>query len=172
MGVQMASNQVEQYRRWFQYEKDAHARVVRSLESVPVERRTGREFRRAVTLFAHMAAARRVWLCRLGFLSDMPASIFPEDVELATAAKEMQAIQEHWDAYLARLTDEELARSFEYKSLDAGRFRNRVEDILAQLFGHSSYHRGQIAMLVRAAGGEPAVTDLIYWCREPSSPAG
>jgi len=24
-------------------------------------------------------------------------------------------------------------------------------------------------MLVRAAGGEPAVTDLIYWCREPSS---
>jgi uncharacterized damage-inducible protein DinB len=41
-----------------------------------------------------------------------------------------------------------------------------VEDILAQLFGHSSYHRGQIAMLVRAAGGEPAVTDLIYWCRE------
>jgi hypothetical protein len=25
---------------------------------------------------------------------------------------------------------------------------------------------GQIAMLVRAAGGEPAVTDLIYWCRE------
>jgi hypothetical protein len=24
-------------------------------------------------------------------------------------------------------------------------------------------------MLVRAAGGEPAVTDLIYWCREAVS---
>jgi DinB family len=37
-----------------------------------------------------------------------------------------------------------------------------------QLFGHSSYHRGQIATLVRTAGGEPAATDYIYWCREPA----
>jgi uncharacterized damage-inducible protein DinB len=55
----------------------------------------------------------------------------------------------------------------EYQSLDSGRFRNRVEEVLTQLFGHSWYHRGQIAMLVRAAGGEPAVTDFIFWCREP-----
>ena len=60
-------------------------------------------------------------------------------------------------------------RELEYQSLDAGRFRNRIEDILTQLFGHSWYHRGQIAMLIRAAGGEPAVTDLIFWCREPIS---
>ena len=58
-----------------------------------------------------------------------------------------------WSDYLARLDDTALGQEFEYQSLDAGRFRNRVEDILAQLFGHSSYHRGQIAMLVRAAGG-------------------
>jgi uncharacterized damage-inducible protein DinB len=63
--------------------------------------------------------------------------------------------------------DDELTREFEYQSLDAGRFRNRIEDILAQLFGHSSYHRGQIAMLVRAAGGQPAITDLVFWCRQP-----
>jgi uncharacterized damage-inducible protein DinB len=67
---------------------------------------------------------------------------------------------------LTAVTDEELEREFEYQSLDAGRFRNGVDGVLAQLFGHSSYHRGQIAMLVRAAGGEPAVTDLIYWCRQ------
>jgi len=162
----MSSALVAQYRRWFEYEKDAHAKVVRSLETVPVERRGTVEFRRAVTILAHLAAARRAWLYRLGVISEMPKSFFPEDVDLAAAAREIQTIQEHWDAFLGRLTDEELARTFEYKSLDAGRFRNRIEDILAQLFGHSSYHRGQIAMLVRAAGGEPAVTDLIYWCRE------
>jgi len=163
----MSSKQIEQYRRWFEYEKDAHAKVVRSLETVPTDRRTTREYRRALTLLAHLAAARRVWLCRLGIISGMPTSFFPEDIDLAAAAAELQLIQGHWDAYLARLTSEELDRTFDYKSLDAGRFRNRVEDILAQLFGHSSYHRGQIAMLVRAAGGEPAVTDLVYWCREP-----
>jgi uncharacterized damage-inducible protein DinB len=163
----MSSNQVDQYRRWFEYEKDAHAKVVRSLDTVPAERRTGPEFRRALTLLGHLAAARRAWLYRLGVLSEMPASFFPEDLDLPAVVSELYAIQGHWDAYLARLTDDELARTFEYKSLDAGRFRNRIEDILTQLFGHSSYHRGQIAMLVRAAGGEPAITDLIYWCREP-----
>lgn len=48
-----------------------------------------------------------------------------------------------------------------------------VEDILTQLFGHSWYHRGQIALLVRACGGQPAETDFVFWTREPvSSPAG
>ena len=69
--------------------------------------------------------------------------------------------------YLAKLSDDELAQRIEYNSLDAGRFGNRIEDILTQLFTHSAYHRGQIASLVRAAGGEPAATDYIYWCREP-----
>ena len=73
---------------------------------------------------------------------------------------------ESWADYLETLTDEELGRSFEYQSLDAGWFRGVVEDILTQLFGHSWYHRGQIAMLVKSSGGEPAITDFVYWSRE------
>ncbi|HEY7544618.1 MAG TPA: DinB family protein [Blastocatellia bacterium] len=58
------------------------------------------------------------------------------------------------------------ARVFEYSSLDGGRFRNSVEDILTQLFGHSLYHRGQIALLLRSIEAEPAATDFVYWSRE------
>jgi uncharacterized damage-inducible protein DinB len=80
----------------------------------------------------------------------------------------LRSVQGPWAEYLARVTDEEIDREVEYLVPDVGRFRNRVEDVLAQLSGHSCYHRGQIAMLVRAAGGggEPAITDLICWCRE------
>jgi uncharacterized damage-inducible protein DinB len=157
---------VERYQRWFDYERDAHAKVIRSLESVPAERRSSAEFRRAVSILGHIAAARRVWLFRFGVIPDGPTTLFPE-TQLADVVGELQTIQEKWTDYLSRADDEQLSRFFEYKSLDAGRFRNRIEDILTQLFGHSWYHRGQIAMLVRAAGGEPAVTDLVYWCREP-----
>jgi uncharacterized damage-inducible protein DinB len=160
----------ERFRRWFEYEKDAHAKVMRSLETVPADRRAGPEFRKAVTLLAHLAAARQLWLYRLGKYPDPPAAIFPE-ADLAGVAQRLRAVEASWDEYLGGVADEELARTFEYQSLDAGRFRNRIEDILAQLFTHSPYHRGQIAMLVRAAGGEPAATDLVYWCREPV-PAG
>ena len=79
---------------------------------------------------------------------------------------DLSAIESRWNEYLGRLTDAELARVFEYRSFDGGRFRNRVEDVLTQMFGHSLYHRGQIATLVRAAGGVPATTDFVFWARE------
>jgi uncharacterized damage-inducible protein DinB len=154
------------FQRWFEHERHAHENVLRSLESVPAERRAGPEFERAVAILAHVAAARRLWLVRLGVLPGPQGTLSPEKLTLAEAEDLLQGVHGPWAEYLARVTDEEIGREVEYQSLDAGRFRNRVEDVLAQLFGHSCYHRGQIAMLVRAAGGEPAVTDLIYWCRE------
>ena len=57
------------FERWFEHEREAHAKVLRSLESVPAERRSGPEFEKAVAILAHVAAARRVWLVRLGILS-------------------------------------------------------------------------------------------------------
>jgi uncharacterized damage-inducible protein DinB len=162
----MAREVAGRFERWFEYERDAHTKVLRSLESVPVARRSGPEFQRAVAILAHVAAARRLWLVRLGVLPGPQGTLSPENLTLAEAADLLQSVHGPWVKYLARVTDEEIGRVVEYQSLDAGWFRNRIEDVLAQLFGHSWYHRGQIAMLVRAAGGEPAVTDLIYWCRE------
>jgi uncharacterized damage-inducible protein DinB len=164
----MAGELLDRFRRWFEYEQDAHAKVLASFETVPPERRDGREFHKAVSLFAHIVAARRVWLFRLGVIPTAGALFLDdENPDVARVSAEWAEVRELWAGYLASVTDAGLARVFEYQSFDAGRFRNRVEDILTQLFGHSWYHRGQIAVLVRAAGGTPAITDLIYWCREP-----
>ena len=35
----MAPSRVEQYRRWFEYEKDSHRKVLESLETVPQDQR-------------------------------------------------------------------------------------------------------------------------------------
>jgi uncharacterized damage-inducible protein DinB len=67
------------------------------------------------------------------------------------------------------LDERELSRVFEYQSWDGPRYRNSIEDILTQLFGHSWYHRGQIALLLRSSGSEPAATDFVFWCRAPIS---
>jgi uncharacterized damage-inducible protein DinB len=159
---------IERFRRWFEYEQDAHAKVLASFETVPPERRDGHEFRKAVALFGHIVAARRVWLFRLGVIPTAGALFLDdENPDVARVASEWAEVRGLWAGYLASLDDAGLGRVFEYQSFDAGRFRNTVEDVLTQLFGHSWYHRGQIAVRVRAAGGTPAVTDLIYWCREP-----
>ena len=158
----------DRFRRWYEHEQDAHARVVRSLESVPSDRRTSPEFQKAVGWLAHLAIARRVWLERLGVIPAKTAGPFsPDGKTLDDTIADLKEVQELWSRYLATISDDDLAGTIEYKSFDAGRFRNSREEILTQLFTHSAYHRGQIATLVRAAGGEPAATDYIYCCREP-----
>ncbi len=148
----MATDVIDRYRRWFEYEQDVHAKVLASLETVPGGRRDSSEFRKAVAIFAHVVAARRMWLARLGVIDAAPGGLFPDQPDVAQVAELWREVQGLWRGFLAEMDDAGLARVFEYQSLDAGRFRNRIEDILAQLFGHSSYHRGQIAMLVRSGG--------------------
>ena len=148
--------------------------MLASLDSVPEGNRSSPEFRKAVALLRHIVAARRVWLGRLGVAASVPGSMFTDKpiVDPGRVAADWQQVSESWAGYLSTLDDTAISQELEYQSLDAGRFRSRIEDILAQLFGHSSYHRGQIAMLVRASGGQPAVTDLILWTRQPVAGSG
>ena len=162
---------IERYRRWFEYEKDSHAKVLNALEGVSEEQRGSAAYQKATGLLAHLVLARWLWLVRLGVAPQdraprKPEDFFPQDVSLDDLRRRIAEMEGAWDAYLSGLEDAELARVFEYQALDGSRFRNTVEDILTQLFGHSWYHRGQIAQLVRGLGGEPAVTDFVFWTRE------
>lgn len=163
----MANPLTDRFRRWFDYERDAHAKTLASLETVPEDRRGSPEFRRALAIFGHVVAARRTWLGRLGVAPPYTGALFPDEAELNQLRSDCDEAERLWVGFYDALDDDALERVFEYRSFDGNRFRNRVEDALAQLYGHSWYHRGQIAMLVRASGGQPAITDLVYWCREP-----
>ncbi|HUS10285.1 MAG TPA: DinB family protein [Pyrinomonadaceae bacterium] len=156
---------IERYQRWFEYEQDSHAKTLASLSAVASELRSSEEFAKALYLMGHIIAGRRMWLFRLGFLDDN-TELFPGVTDLEDLAAQLSEMEAHWSQYLNQLNNNELDRIFEYTSYEGGHFRNSVEDILTQLFGHSWYHRGQIAMLLRSIGAEPAVTDFVFWARE------
>ncbi|MFO0892343.1 MAG: DinB family protein [Isosphaeraceae bacterium] len=162
----MSHDLVQQYRHWFDYEKDAHRKVLESFETVPADGRQSATFQKALDLMGHIIVARRIWLYRLGFNPDRPAQIFPTGISMEELARDLEGMERLWEDYLRKLDAAELDRVLRYQSLDAGWFESRLVDILAQLFGHSWYHRGQIASLVKASGGEPAMTDYIYWSRK------
>ena len=156
----------EKYRRWFAYEQDSNAKVLASLQAVPDTLRVLPDFQKAVNLMAHLVAARNMWLDRLGH-GTQPPDLFPDATPITALPKLVAAMESAWRSYFENLTDAELERSFDYQSYDGPRFRNTIEDVLTQLYGHSLYHRGQIALILRSIGAEPAVTDFIYWTREP-----
>jgi uncharacterized damage-inducible protein DinB len=166
----MVSPLVEQYRRWFEYEKDSHRKVLASLESVPEDGRRTEPFQKARNILGHIVAARRMWLHRFGVAAERPARLFPTDVTLDDLTAELEVMERGWSDYFEGLGESELQRAFHYRSTEGDWFRSVIADVLTQLHGHSLYHRGQIAMLVRAAGGQPVETDFIFWSRESVPP--
>ncbi|HSE30590.1 MAG TPA: DinB family protein [Pyrinomonadaceae bacterium] len=157
---------IEHYRRWFTYERDVHRLTLDSVTRLDDTQKSSASFQKAVELLAHVIAARRMWLFRFGVTSEK-VELFPRGVAIETLPALIEQMESDWNQYLATLTDEDLEQVFEYTSYEGKRFRNSIGDILTQLFGHSWYHRGQIAALVRQMGGEPAVTDFVFWAREP-----
>jgi uncharacterized damage-inducible protein DinB len=157
---------IERYRRWFEYEQDAHRKTLGSLRTVPADRRDSAEWQKACSLFAHLFAARRVWRARLGEPVTEPTDFFPAELTLEELETMAETEQHGWSNYLEQADDDELARIYDYRRSDGVPFRNSVEDTLTHMFAHSFYHRGQIAALVRVMGGEPAATDFIFWARD------
>ncbi len=163
----------DRFRRWYEYERDCNAKSLAMLASVPGDRRAAPEFQKAVDRMAHLVAARRRWLHRLGHLPEAP-DLFPSNTALDDLPGLVSATEAAWVQYLRGLDEAELAREFEWQLPDGRRFRWNVEGVLTQVFGHAWYHRGQIAQLVAALGGQAVDTDYIFWCQparvDPQAP--
>jgi len=157
------------FRRFFEFEKDAHAKTLASLFAVPEEKRSNPEFQKAVDLMAHVLGARWLWLSRIGATAQRPMKFFSKGFPLADLPSQIGEMEAAWAAYLNGLTAAELSRSVEWGPAEGPRFTNTVEDLLTQLFGHSAYHRGQIALLLRQIDCKPALTEFVYWARTPLS---
>jgi uncharacterized damage-inducible protein DinB len=121
------------------------------------------EWVRATALYAHIAGAEHVWLARL---LGRPAEVvvWPE-LDLSAGAELATRTARELQRYVASLGAADLEREVQYTN-SAGRvFRSRLDDILVHVALHGAYHRGQIALLTRQGGGEPASTDYIAFVR-------
>ena len=156
----------DRIRYWFTYEKDANQRALEMIDSVPQEQRDHPLFQKAVDKFAHVFAARALWLKRLGGPDAGLDDLFPERTTTEQLHQAYQQLYQAWDSYMQALTDDVIAAEIEYTSTEGDRYRSRVEDVLVQLHGHALYHRGQVATLVTQCGGTAVDTDFVYWTRQ------
>jgi uncharacterized damage-inducible protein DinB len=167
---------VDHYRRLAEHERWANARALESVRAceggagfVSMASRVGlppREVeaahRRAVSILGHVQWARRLWLSRL---VNGPAPRRVETWTVDRLAEEARELDTLWGRYLDRLKEPDLGTIVRYTSTEGLGYDQPVHEILTQVFQHAAYHRGQIAMLVRQCGGEPAETDYIVFTR-------
>ncbi len=119
---------------------------------------------KAKAILGHILATEDVWLCRI---DGEPGRALPvwADLSLADCRARCARNEAAFRKLLASVDDPGLRKPVAYVNSRGEHFENSIEDILAHVFMHGSYHRGQIAALVRAGGGNPVNTDFIAWVR-------
>ncbi len=135
----------------------ADRRTLGALESAPEVPE------RAVGLFAHVLAAEHVWLSRIR--GEEPALPVWPSLDLPACTALAGANADGFSALLDSLDAEGLERRVAYRNSAGQAFESRVVEMLLQVATHGCYHRGQVALLLRDAGAEPAATDLIAFVR-------
>ena len=115
-----------------------------------------------LSILGHIVAAQFLWLHRIKGLP-------PPDVKLwgAYTLDQLSVMAEeagnNWLEFVKNETN--FNRELTYTNYVGDPYTNNVEMIMIHLVNHSSYHRAQIALLLRQKGFEPINTDFITYDR-------
>jgi uncharacterized damage-inducible protein DinB len=157
------------YNAWANHRSlDAAARLNAEQFTKPM----GSSFSSVRDTLAHICGAEWIWLER--FQGRSPGSL-PDHTQFADLA----SLRARWTeqetrllAFVGALSQRDLDRVLEYKTLKFGVYRNPLWQSMQHLVNHGSYHRGQVTTLLRQLGAEPILTDLMHFYREKSAAAG
>jgi uncharacterized damage-inducible protein DinB len=151
-------NQKEYFLRMLAYDRWANRETLDALTKAGVSES------KVLRLMAHTLSAGKLWLERLR-REPQSMPVWPGSTVEECAAL-IDSVADGWQTYLSRLSSEDFNEKVEYRNSKGELWSSRVEDVLTHVFLHSAYHRGQIALQMRADGYAPANTDFIHAVRQ------
>ena len=165
----------EEIRILFDYNAWANRRTLTAAAALSTERFTkplGSSFSSVRDTLAHIYGCEWLWLER--FQGRSPSSL-PD----TTKYPDVKGLGESWGEFEPRLlnfvrglTQQDLDRTLEYKTLKFGVYRNPLWQSMQHLVNHGTYHRGQVTTMLRQLGAQPILTDLMHFYRERATAAG
>lgn len=125
-------------------------------------------------LLVHMMSSEWVWLSRWHGVSPT-AMLDPEAFPTVEALEERwRRIRSELQRFLGQVRAPDLRHPLPYVSTEGEEHRLPLVCAMEHVVCHATYHRGQVATLLRRLGKEPPGTDLIlyYLEEEPGAVAG
>jgi uncharacterized damage-inducible protein DinB len=146
----------EYFQKLYRYNEWANRRVLRALEQQNVTHE------KILSIFSHQLSANFLWLHRIKGLP-------PPDVELwkTYSFERLRLMVDEGSRQWLEFIDstDNFNRVLKYKNYVGDYYENNVEHIMMHLVNHGTYHRGQVAVLLRQNGFEPINTDFITYDR-------
>jgi uncharacterized damage-inducible protein DinB len=114
---------------------------------------------------AHIMAAEWIWLERWKGVS--PPRLFDEGefADVVALRDRWTLIEGHRQEWLAGLRADALAEPIRYRSTQGEPFEAPLWKLIQHTANHSTYHRGQVVLMLRALGARVVSTDLLIWDR-------
>lgn len=131
----------------------------------------GSSFKSVRDTLAHIYGAEWIWMERWHgrIPSTMPAAAdFPD---LETVRRRFAEMDRNLVDYVASLNADDVQRVMSYKSMAGAPSAQPLWQMLQHLANHGTYHRGQIATMLRQLGAKASSTDLIGFYRERAAQA-
>ncbi len=158
----------DRMRDLYRYTEWANARILGCLRPLPVEtlsRDLGSSFPTLRQTFAHLLVGEWFWLER--WLGRSPADLpaLPHDAELETLEAQLRDVEARRRPFLDRLDEAALGRTVDYVSTTGERDAFLLGDLLVHVANHSTFHRGQLAGMLRQVGARPVPTDFTAFRR-------
>ncbi|MCZ8355094.1 MAG: hypothetical protein O9340_10185 [Cyclobacteriaceae bacterium] len=140
----------------YKYNVWANKKVINTLKKQQVVDK------KILTLMSHVLSALNIWLARI---ENRPTEPYPlwQIYDLDQLEEMADDIGARWLLYIER--NEKFDGVLIYKNYVGLPYENKIENIMIHLVNHSTYHRAQIAILLRQAGLEPINTDFITYDR-------
>ncbi len=165
---------LEDVRLLYEFNAWANGRTLDACASLTPEQLTrdlGSSFKSVRDTLAHIYGAQWVWLER--WHGRVPAALpaaaeFP-DLEMLRGR--FATIDRHLMDHVAALTPGDLQRVVSYKTTSGEAQGQPLWQMLQHLVNHGSYHRGQVATMLRQLGTKTTGTDLIAFYRQRATPA-
>jgi|GEM_PF-46799 len=118
----------------------------------------------ALRLFGHILGAQRVWWERIR-QQPAGATSWP-GLSIGECRELMETMHDRWSGYLSEISQEKLGETISYTNLQGNPAEAVPGDILMHVVNHGTYHRGQMAQMLRRHGMNPPRTDYIAYAQE------
>jgi uncharacterized damage-inducible protein DinB len=173
---------VDQYRALARYNAWMNERLYAVAATMPdAERRrdVGAFFRSIHGTLSHLLLTDRAWLWRFTQDARVAQSLDAEGKPIAPTGRLDQELYADFEqlrrervrtdadiaAFAAALTPERLASELAYRTTAGKEQRHVLWWAVSHLFNHQTHHRGQVTTLLKQAGYDPGVTDMIEMLR-------
>lgn len=149
------------------YDAWATAKLLEAVESLSPEQ-FAQEFAGSLSSvrqqFVHLLSVTDRYRARLaqGTVPDVSAESFATPQDLTTYEAQ---VRRRLNDFIGRLAEDDLSQVQEHETR-RGSFRASTEQTLQHMVNHATYHRGQVACLLKLHGVDFADTDYIIWLNQ------